>query len=147
MNRYMSISLLAYSNTPIPKAQLYALVITMKHQMLPTDTYNLNNICLLWNHKTNPSSQYNHQDKLFITCIVNILRISHRNITKPQSFSLRKHCWKQQGQYIHQTRSIKSLHCINPFLHETLYWPSIPMTSTQNDGLVHNLKKYIEKKT
>ena len=86
MDHYKSILLLTYINTPVFSQQSYTFLIVIEHtKSLPTDafilTYSLNNLYILLNHIRIPSSQYDHQDKLLITQIINTLKNSHHNIT------------------------------------------------------------------
>jgi hypothetical protein len=111
-------------------------------------TNSLNSIYLLHNHTKSPSFQSNHHDKLLIAYIINTIKNSHHRFTIQK---VRAHTNITGNEEVDNfaKQGVDTPHIIStPFHiigHQTPYWPSIPPTSTQQDGSICNLTRYIEK--
>lgn len=111
-------------------------------------TNSLYSIYLLRNHIKSPSFQSNHHDKLLIAYIINTIKNSHHRFTIQK---VHAHTNITGNEEVHNfaKQGVDTPHIISTpfhlFGHQTPYWPSIPPTSTQQDGSICNLKRYIEK--
>lgn len=131
--------------------ELYTLLLVVEHtKMFTVDTFifidNLNSICLLLNHIRNPSSQYNHPNKLLTTHIIHTIK-THLTTS---SFAKYKISGNDEANKLTKKGAKEPTLMSTPYhliRHQTPYWPSIPFppTSTQHDNLVRNLKRCIYK--
>ena len=111
-------------------------------------TNSLYSIYVLRNPIKSPSFQSNHHDKLLIAYIINTIKNSHHRFTIQK---VHAHTNITGNEEVHNfaKQGVDTPHIISTpfhlFGHQTPYWPSIPPTSTQQDGSICNLKRYIEK--
>lgn len=108
-------------------------------------TNSLNIIYIQINHIRQPSFQNNHPGKLLVASIINAIKKFLTQHYNQKNQSPHEYHKEQQSRQTSQNGALKPCIRETPFHlvgHQT---PSISPTSTQHDGLLRDLKNYIQK--